>query len=145
MGELCRYKEEVAFLEPFKGTINTKNGQKYVESIKAKIGNDDFIVSKNGLSVWIKIRKRKGNPFIFSMPISQMHDVKKVKEKTKTGELRTYIIYTMTKSMHYSATFGKKDKDGKRIFKPKPSCLRCGNYQERAKSGYSQSGSGRSI
>lgn len=133
--QVCKYMHELAYTTEFSGTVKGKQ----VQSKVINVGGESFIGTASGKAIWIKVKGARGKTFNFALPVSQMYNVKKVQNKGKP-----HIVFEMTKGMYRSATFGKKDKDGKRIFKRKASCYNCENY--RAKSYVGNSGSsGKSI
>ena len=86
-------------------------------------------------SVWI-IQSSGGNRKVFfSIPLSMM--IPKDGKAYKIVEYRgkTYILYKMTKGMHYSCHFGKKKSDGKtRMFKSTKDYRNTGSSGSRQKS-----------
>ena len=116
--QLCKYIYELAYTQEFNGNVKGKQ----VSSKMITLNSESFIATATGKAIWVKISGKKKD-IRFSLPVSQMFNIKKLQFKGKP-----HIVFEMTKGMHNSATWGKKDANGKRIFKSKKSAFNCANY-----------------
>jgi hypothetical protein len=132
MVQICKYKYEVAYVEPIQG-----------KSEIIEVDGATFVGTKGGKAIWVKGIEKKINVggnwkhILFSLAISNMlmGSVRKIKENGKI-----YITFEMGKGIHWKSTWGKKKADGTPMFKVKPKCWNCSNYN--FKQTFSKAGQG---
>ncbi|TFG23926.1 MAG: hypothetical protein EU529_05870 [Promethearchaeota archaeon] len=104
------------------------------KSIMLSIAGGSVVAVKSGKAIWVRVA-RGGKDILFCIPISRMYNLEKVPCPKYEDDGKDYIKFQMMSGIHRDKTFGKKDDKGKPMFKPKPACWRCRNYEEKEYSG----------